>query len=328
MKTLQLQGRKILVTGGAGFIGSHLVDRLLQLDNRVIVYDNFDPFYEGKESNIIAHVDDSAFKLVKGDILNYDTLIGVMQGVDIVFHEAAQPGVRYSIENPGKAHQVNINGTFNVLQAAKERGVKKVVYASSSSVYGIPEHLPLAEDHPTNPTSPYAVSKLAAEKYCQVFNQVYRLPTVSLRYFSVYGPRQRPDQVTRKFATFIFEGKQPIIYGDGSQTRDFTYVDDVVEATLLAAENEECVGQIFNVGYGHQTSIKEALQLIAHLIGKEDISAIYKPSYAGDFPHTFADITKAKQRLGYAPKVGLEAGLNKYIEWHRENLETKNYIKP
>lgn len=328
MLKLQLEDRKILVTGGSGFIGSHLVDRLLEMGNTVTVYDNFDPFYEGKELNFTHHVNDPAFKLVRGDILNYNALIGVMHRADLVFHEAAQPGVRYSIENPEKSHQVNVNGTFNVLKAAKEVGVEKVVYASSSSVYGIPEHLPLTENQPTNPTSPYAVSKLAAEKYCQVFHHVYNLPTVSLRYFSVYGPRQRPDQVTRKFATAIFEGKQPVIYGDGTQTRDFTYVGDVVEATLLAAENEECAGQVFNVGYGHQTSINEVFQIIARLIGSKDISPLYKPSYAGDFPHTFADITKAKQMLGYRPKVGLEEGLNKYIEWHKELLKTKNSMNP
>jgi len=322
--TLQLEGRKILVTGGAGFIGSHLVDRLLKMGNTVIVYDNFDPFYEGKELNIVHHKNDPAFKLVNGDILDYDALSSVMQGVEVVFHEAAQPGVRYSIENPEKAHQVNATGTFNVLKAAKERGVKKVVYASSSSVYGVPERLPLDEDHPTNPTSPYAVSKLAAEKHCQVFYHVYNLPTASLRYFSVYGPRQRPDQVTRKFATALFEGKPPVIYGDGSQTRDFTFVGDVVEATILAAEREESAGQVFNIGYGRQTSINKVFQLIANLIGKENISPIYKPSYAGDFPHTFADVRKAKQVLEYAPKVDLEEGLNKYIEWHKEQLRTGN----
>lgn len=316
---MDLRGFKILVTGGAGFIGSHVVDRLLEMGNEVIVYDNLDPFYDPteKERNIASHIRDGNFKFVNADILNYKVLKAVMRDVDLVIHEAAQPGVRYSIQNPEKAHYVNATGTLCLLKAAKELNVKKIVYASSSSVYGVPKCLPLDEGHPTNPNSPYAASKLAAEKYCEVFHEVYGLNVVILRYFSVYGPRMRPDLAIRAFTERIIREEPPIIYGDGSQSRDWTYIDDDVEATLLAAANDDTAGDVFNIGCGTRMTINELVMLIAKLLGKEgEVKPLYKDAYRGDFPHTQADASKAKRMLGWSPKVSVVKGLQKFMNWY------------
>ncbi len=307
-----------LVTGGAGFIGSHLVDLLLQRGNQVIAYDNFSPFYPGKENNVAQNLGRKRYRLVKADILDYETLVQTMDGVDVVFHQAAQPGVRYSIEHPLDCHQVNVTGTLNVLLAARESGVSKVVFASSSSVYGLPEQLPISEEHPTNPNSPYAASKLAAEKYCRVFHEVYGLDVVMLRYFSVYGPRGRPDQVVRAFVERVAKDLPPVIFGDGKQTRDFTYVSDVVDANILSAESEGISGEVFNVGAGGRTSIRDLAETIIDLMDKTGkISPTHGKPYSGDFPHTCADITKASRGLGYVPRVELKEGLKRFISWHK-----------
>lgn len=313
---MDLNQKKALITGGAGFIGSHLADRLLAMGCRVIVYDNFDQYYCGKDLNVRHNLSNSNYTLVKADILDYGSLLAAAKGSDVIFHEAAQAGVRFSIQNPRKAHEVNATGTLNVLEAAREAGIVKIVIASSSSVYGVPRHLPMDEEHPTNPNSPYAASKLAAEKYSISYNESYRMRNTILRYFSVYGPRGRPDQVIRKFATEILEGKQPVIYGDGSQTRDFTYIDDVVDATLLAMESDEADGQIFNVGRGRQTTIQELVNLLIQTLPEaKKISARYEPGYAGDFPHTRADVSRAKKILGYEPKVSLQEGVQRFLSW-------------
>ncbi len=313
---MKLKELKILVTGGAGFIGSWVVDALLKLDNEVIVYDNFSDFYRGKEKNIQHNLSKRNFSLIRKDLLEYSSLIQAMQDVDLVIHEAAQANVRYSLSNPLIVHNVNVTGTLNVLMAAKEAEVQKVVNASSSSVYGIPQQLPINESHPLRPNSPYALSKVLAEKYCNLFFELYELNVVTLRYFSVYGPRQRPDLVIHSFAKKILENKSPLIYGDGTQTRDFTFIDDVVQATLLAAEKENVAGEVFNIGNGGRTSINEIARTIIQLFGKEgETDAKYKPSYAGDFPHTQADITKARELLGYNPKVSLDEGLILFKEW-------------
>jgi UDP-glucose 4-epimerase len=243
-----------------------------------------------------------------------------MEGSDIVFHQAAQPGVRYSIEHPLESHGINVTGTLNVLLAAKELKIPKVIFASSSSVYGVPRSLPISEDHPTNPNSPYAVSKLAAEKYCKVFSEVYGLEVVMLRYFSVYGPRGRPDQVIKSFVDRVALGLPPVIFGDGGQTRDFTYVSDVVDANILAAEREGVSGEVFNVGFGRRVEIKKLAEMVIDLMGKTgEISPTYEKSYAGDFPDTCADVAKASRMLGYAPRVDLNEGLKRFISWYRVN---------
>jgi len=315
---VELIGVRVLVTGGAGFIGSHLVDRLSQQKCKIIVYDNFDPFYTGKEDNIKHHFGNRNFRLIKGDILDFETLCSAMKGVDIVFHEAAQAGVGYSMENPHKTHMVNVTGTLNVLRAAKKQGVEKVISASSSSVYGIPEHLPMREEHPTKPLSIYGASKLAAEAYCHLFYKLFGLNTVSLRYFTVYGERNRPDMAVFKFTKLIFEGKPPIIYGDGSQTRDFTYVNDIVKGTILAAEKDDIGGEPFNLGGGVQTTVNDLLNQLLRLIGKQDIIPVYDKPRPEDMPHTLADISKARKMLGYAPSTALEEGLRRFVSWYKE----------
>jgi len=314
---MEIKGLNVLVAGGAGFIGSHLVDELLRKECRVLVYDNFDPFYRGKEDNLEHHSENSNFKLLRGDILNYDILVSAMKGVDIVFHLAAQPGIRYSIQRPRKVQEVNVTGTLNVLSAALANQVKKVVYASSSSVYGVSKYLPFDEKHPTNPNSPYAASKLAAEAFCRVFHDVYGLNLVMLRYFSVYGPRQRPDQVIRIFVNKVLTGNAVEFYGDGEQTRDFTYVDDVVRATVRAAEVEEVNGIVINIGSGRRISINNLLKEITRLTGKEKIPIVNRAIVVGDFPHTLADIGLARKLLDYRPRVDLEKGLINFIEWYR-----------
>jgi len=317
---MELRNKRVLVTGGAGFIGSHLVDKLLELNNEVIVYDNFDDFYAGKEQNIQHNLQDERFKLIREDILNYETLTSAMKGVDVVFHEGAQCGIRYCIKNPQKAHKVNVTGTLNVLMAAKQTRVEKIIFASSSGIFGIPCYMPIDEKHPTNPNSPYGVTKLAAEKYCLAFHEVYEMNVVSLRYFSVYGPRGRPDQVIYAFTAAITKNGSPIIYGDGTQTRDFTYVSDVVEATILAAECDEASGEIFNIGYGEEISVnKVATMVITKLKKKSEIQPTYKDTYKGEFPRTLADNAKARMILGWKPRVELDEGLGLFINWFMKN---------
>jgi len=316
---LELRNMRILVTGGAGFIGSHLTDKLLEMDNTVVVYDNLDDFYVGKEANIQPNLKNSRFDFVHNDILNYESLVSSMKGADVVFHEAAQCGVRYCNKNPLKANKVNVTGTLNVLSAAKKVKAKKVVFASSSSIFGEPHYVPMDEKHPTNPNSPYGVSKLAAEHYCLVFHQVYGLDVTCLRYFSVYGPRGRPDQVIYEFVSAIRNTENPVIFGDGNQTRDFTFVSDVVEATILAGECEDTGGQVFNIGYGREYSVNEIFYKIAQLMNKKDmVEAVHKVTYKGEFPRTSADNTKARRILGWKPKTGLDEGLDVFIKQFKE----------
>lgn len=317
---MKLRNLRVLVTGGAGFIGSHLVDILLKRGNRVIVYDNFNPFYAGKKQNIEHHFGDSNFTLLNADILDYTALSSAMRNVDVVFHEAAQPGIRYSIQNPKEVDELNVTGTLNVLKAALKNQVKKVVCASSSSVYGYPKYLPFDEKHPTNPNSPYAESKLAIERTCLGFQEAYGLDVVALRYFSVYGPRQRPDQVIRIFVSNALNGRPITIYGDGKQTRDFTYIDDVVRATIRTAE-VKTDETLINIGSGKRITINKLFKTITKLLGKEEMKPTYRKNYAGDFPHTLADITLARRILQYRPTVELERGIRNFIDWHQKSIK-------
>jgi UDP-glucose 4-epimerase len=305
-----------LVTGGAGFIGSHLTERLLAMGAEVTVYDSFDGFYAGKEANLVSAAQSSGFRLAKGDILDREGLDSTMKGADVVFHEAGQSGVGFSVERPEKTNRTNVDGTLNVLWLAKKNGVKRVVNASSSSVFGKPAYLPIDELHPTSPTSPYGVSKLAAEQYCTVFNRIYGTYTVSLRYFSVYGPRGRPDQVIHRFTKNLSEGKPPTINGDGSHTRDFTHVSDIVSATVLASQSEGLGGEVFNIGFGERTSISALADKLASITGKRGkVVPVHVEESKGDFPDTQADNRKAAKLLGWKPKVGLDEGLKSYTEW-------------
>lgn len=313
-----LTGLKIMVTGGAGFIGSHLVEKLVGMRNTVIVYDNFDRYYLGKEKNIQYLIDNDFFRLIKADILNYEILLKSMKGVDVVFHLAAQPGVRFSMVNPIRTSQVNIIGTLNVLKAARKMGVKRVIFASSSSVYGQPKYLPINEGHPTEPISIYGASKLAAEKYCQIFNDQLNLPVVILRYHTVYGPRQRPDMAIYKWTQAIFEGKPVTIYGDGTQTRDFTFITDIISGTIKAAEVEGIDGETFNLGGGSRVSVNNVVKLLIQISGVEDVQVNYEPPKLGDVSDTHADINKARKILGFNPRVPLKEGLKCFIEWYKK----------
>ncbi|MEM2049597.1 MAG: NAD-dependent epimerase/dehydratase family protein [Thermoproteota archaeon] len=318
---VDLAGKRVLVTGGAGFIGSHLVDILIEKGCEVVVLDNFDDFYSGKERNIVRHIGNEKFHLIRGDILNYDLLFHVMKGVEVVFHEAAQAGIRYCNLNPVKAHRVNVEGTLNVLLASREQKVKRIVYASSSSIFGKTSSMPINEEYPTNPSSPYGATKLAGEKYCLSFHDVYGIDVVCLRYFSVYGPRGRPDQVIYSMAYRMLTGKRPVVYGSGEQRRDFTYVSDVAEATLLAAETEGIAGEVFNIGFGKDFSINELLKILFNTMSVDGVEPEYLESYKGDFERTLADNSKAQRTLGWRPKVNLEEGVRRFVEWLDEALK-------
>lgn len=290
------------------------------MGSEVTAIDRFDTFYPGKEKNVEMLSKNARFNLVRGDILDAEVLSSAMRGSDIVFHMAGQAGVRYCNDHPLKANSINVDGTLNVLMSARENKVKKVVYASSSSIYGDPISLPIDEEHPTHPNSPYGVSKLAAEHYCLAFNKVYGLNSTCLRFFSVYGPRGRPDQVIYAFAEKLARNEAPVIFGDGTYSRDFTYVSDVVNGTLLAAEKEESNGHALNIGFGRRISINE---LIKKILLAMDLEGKIKPIYAeqskGDFSHTEADNRKARELLDWRPEVELDQGLKLFLDWFREN---------
>jgi nucleoside-diphosphate-sugar epimerase len=314
---LDLHGAGALVTGGAGFIGSTLVDSLLRLGCTVVAFDNFDPFYTGKEGNVRHNLANPKFSLVRGSILDEKALAQAIKGADVVFHLAGQAGVRFCIENPLKAEEVNAMGTLDVLQAVRRaKTVKKVVYASSSSIFGNPVKQMLSEDHPQNPTSPYGVSKLAGEKYCLAFYQTYGTPVTCLRYFSVYGPRGRPDQVVYSFAKRVMNGDPPVIYGDGRQSRDFTFVTDIVGGTVLAAMADESVGQAFNLGFGKEFPIEAVARMVIDSFGA-DLEPKFEPAYKGDFPKTLCQNAKARSLLRWSPQVDLETGVAEFLEWFK-----------
>ena len=296
----------------------------------VSVYDRFDSFYAGKEANLSRASQSPRFRLINGDILDQQRLESAIADAEVVFHLAGQAGIRFSVEHPKEVNEVNVDGTLGVLTLAKKHGVKRVVNASSSSVFGEPVYLPIDEQHPTNPTSPYGVSKLAAEQYAVAFARVYGTYTVSLRYFSVYGPRGRPDQVIHRFAKNLGEGKPPVIQGDGSHTRDFTYVSDVVEATILAAESEGLAGEVFNIGFGSRTAISDLAGKMIRLLSPHgaNLSPVYVEEGKGDFPHTQADNGKAKRLLHWEPRVGLDEGLGLFVDWFRDAKSVEAVGRP
>jgi nucleoside-diphosphate-sugar epimerase len=302
-----------LVTGGAGFVGSNLVRRLVQLGHRVRVLDNLST---GSETNLLRLDVD----FVEGDIRDLDTLRSIMHNVDLVFHQAALPSVQRSIEDPVATHHVNATGTLNVLIAASEAAVKRVVYASSSSVYGDSPVLPKGEAMQTAPRSPYAAAKLAGEHYCRAFADIGKIETVSLRYFNVYGPRQDPlgayAAVIPLFIAAVLKGEPPIIHGDGTQTRDFTFIENVVNANVLAAEaSSQAVGEWMNVACGSQVSLLALLELLLEITGAEHVAPIHEDRRSGDVWDSLADISKARQLIGYEPSVDLRAGLEATVDW-------------
>ncbi|MFO0925754.1 MAG: SDR family oxidoreductase [Gemmataceae bacterium] len=303
-----------LVTGGAGFIGSHLVDGLRAAGRRVRVLDDLST---GQRDNLSRHPD---VELIVGDVADPAAVARAMDGVQVVFHLAALASVQRSVEAPADSHRICATGTLHVLDAARRAGVRRVVYAGSASAYGIPDGPVQSEETPIRPLSPYAAAKLSGEVYCQAFAVTYGLETVRLRFFNIFGPRQRADSpysgVIALFIAALGDGRTPTVFGDGEQTRDFTYVTDVVQALMLAADQPGVSGEVCNVGTGRGTSL---LQLIAALNGLmgTSITPRHAETRAGDIRHSRADITKAQRLLGYAPTVSLEAGLAETLAWYR-----------
>jgi UDP-glucose 4-epimerase len=302
-----------LVTGGAGFIGSNLVDALVARGDTVRVLDDFST---GRPENLDAVR--GKVEVLRGDITEPEMVRTAVRGMEVVFHQAALASVPRSIANPIATHRVCVDGTVNVLVAARDAGVRRVVYAASSSAYGNSKRLPKRETDPTAPRSPYAVAKLAGEHYCKAFTEVYGLETVRLRYFNVYGPRQSPDSayaaVIPLFIQALSEGRSPYIHGDGEQSRDFTFVADVVRANLLAAEAPGVAGQVYNVACGQRTSLRQLAAYLNELIGVE-IAPEHGPDRAGDVKHSLADIEAARTDLEYQPTNDMRSGLKRTLEW-------------
>jgi UDP-glucose 4-epimerase len=306
---------KYLVTGGGGFIGSHITAALAASGkDEVVVFDNFST---GNRANI----KDINCAIVEGDLRNQAALDEAVKGVDTVFHHAALCSVAKSMEDPATTHDVNVTGTLNLLEACRKAGVRRVVFASSSSVYGDSESLPKTEKDPVAPLSPYAVSKLIGEHYCQLYSRTFGLETVALRYFNVFGPRQYPNSeyaaVIPRFVSAILQGRTPEVYGDGSQTRDFTYVGDIVQANLAAANSPDAAGQIMNIACGGRFSLLDLLDNLKKMTNI-DVNPILHPWRAGDVRHSQASIERAKQLLNFAPRVGFSEGLRETVAWYQQ----------
>lgn len=307
--------KRALVTGGAGFIGSHLAEGLLKHGYQVRVLDNF---ATGRRDNLAQVAND--IELMEGDVRNLTTVRTAVRNVDVVFHEAALPSVERSVKNPLESNEVNIAGTLNVLVAARDANVGRVVYAASSAAYGNTLSLPKEESMTPDPLSPYAIGKLAGEQYMKVFTELYGLSTVSLRYFNVFGPRQDPTTqyagVIAKFTTCALEGKPYPVYGDGEQSRDFTYVENVVLSNLLAAEATLDHSPLLNIAYGERTTLNQILKMLNE-VTKQNLPAHYGPERAGDVRHSHANLERAKKVLGYAPTVDVREGLRRTLEWYK-----------
>ena len=309
-----MQQRLFLVTGGAGFIGSSLARGLIARGDRVRVIDNFS---SGRRQNLEG-LSPSDLELIEGDILDPAQLARAAEGVSVIFHEAAIPSVPRSVDDPEPTNAVNVTGTLNVLQAARRAGVKRVVYAASSSAYGDTPTLPKIETMPTVPLSPYAVSKLAGELYCQTFHHVYGLETVALRYFNVFGPRQDPQSqyaaVIPRFVTAGLSREAAIVHGDGEQSRDFCFIDNVVSANLLAADAPDAPGHVFNIACGEAVTLNQVLDLLETILDRR-IDRRHEPARAGDVKHSLADIQAARSVLGYQAAVSFTEGLRRTVRW-------------
>lgn len=307
----------VLVTGGAGFIGSNLVETLLRKGHKVRVLDNFST---GKRENLIFDVAYTELEIMDGDICSFDICQKAVRGVDFVFHHAALPSVQRSVEDPLTTNSVNAEGTLNLLIASKESGVKRFIYASSSSIYGDSPTLPKREDMPPNPKSPYALQKYTGEQYCCLFYHLFGLETVSFRYFNIFGQRQDPQSiysaVIPRFINALIEGKPPIIYGDGEQSRDFTYIDNVIQANILAMEKDHLRGEVFNIGCGERISLNKLLEILYDIFGFR-IPPMYMEPRKGDVRHSLADIGMARNILNYKPLVKIEEGLKKTVKYFK-----------
>lgn len=313
--------KRVLVTGGAGFIASHIATALVERGDQVRVLDNL---CTGFRSNLAHIADDIEF--IEGDVGDDGVVARAMQGVELVFHQAALASVQLSVENPLRTHHSCVTGTLNVLHQAVRAGVKRLVYAASSSAYGDLPFVAKRETDTTQVLSPYAAAKLAGELYCEAFYHSYGLETVGLRYFNVFGPRQDPaspySAVIPIFVSAILSGKAPTIFGDGHQSRDFIYVGNVVQGNLLAAESQAAPGRVFNMGEGRQTSLLQLLDLLSKLLGKP-VTPKFEPPRAGDVRESMADITQARLRLGFEPSTRLEDGLRQTIEYYRQVVDQR-----
>jgi nucleoside-diphosphate-sugar epimerase len=309
---------KVLVTGGAGFIGSNLAEELIRQGADVRIIDDLSTGFRENLDEI-----EGSFDFVEGGLNDSELLRDILQGVEVVFHQAALPSVPRSVADPVETHEACVNGTFNLLLSARESGVRRVVYAASSSAYGDQPTLPKVETMRPEPMSPYAAAKLMGEYYCRVFTEVYGLDTISLRYFNVFGPRQNPSShysgVISRFIDAVMKDETPIIYGDGEQTRDFTYVANVVDANIRAATCEKGFGEVINVANGERVSLIELLKVLGRVVGKPDVAAGFQPERKGDVRHSQADNRKAKDLIGYQKLVGLEEGLERTISWWKNS---------
>ncbi|WP_439185521.1 SDR family oxidoreductase [Carboxylicivirga taeanensis] len=325
----RLENKKVLVTGGAGFIGSNLCEKLLKQNNQVVCLDNF---ATGKRSNLNEFIADSSFQLIEGDIRNLDDCMEAVKGVEIIFHEAALGSVPRSIADPLTSNEVNVSGFLNVLIAARDSGVKRVVYAASSSTYGDSENLPKVEDVIGKPLSPYAITKYVNELYADVFSRLYNMQLIGLRYFNVFGRRQDPDgayaAVIPKFVKALIDKKSPVINGDGSYSRDFTYIDNVLQANELAAviDSQEAINTVYNVAFGQRTTLNELVGYLKEFLSAydpaiADVEIHYGANREGDIPHSLASIEKASELLGYSPAYSIKDGLSEAIGWYWNNLK-------
>ena len=304
----------VVVTGGAGFIGSHIAETAAASGAKVRIIDDLST---GHRENVEELSGDIEF--IEGSVADLELINRALKDAEVVFHEAAIPSVPRSVENPEQSHIASVDGTFYLLQAARQQKVRRVVYAASSSAYGDQPTLPKVEDMAPDPLSPYAVAKLVGEYYCQVFTRVYGLETVSLRYFNVFGPRQDPGSqysgVVSRFISSLCSDEQPVIFGDGEQSRDFTYIDNVVAANLKAATTTKGVGNVINVATGERITLNQLLAELKDLIGKPQVVVDYREPRVGDVRHSLADTTRARELLGYEPTVGLREGLRRTIDW-------------
>lgn len=311
-----------LVTGGAGFIGSHIASGLIEAGARVRIIDDLSTGYRENIAEIGGDVD-----VVEATLADESAVRKALEDVELVFHEAAIPSVPRSVENPRQTHIASVDSTFSLLLAARDKGVKRFVYAASSSAYGDQPTLPKVETMLPDPLSPYAVAKLVGEYYAQVFTRVYGLETVSLRYFNVFGPRQDPSSqysgVISRFISALLSGQRPVIYGDGEQSRDFTYIDNVVAANLIAAETTEGIGQVINIANGERVTLNQLLDQLKGLTGRSDLQADYQPPRKGDVRDSLADITRARQFLGFTPQVNLRTGLKLTMDWWKNSRFAK-----
>jgi UDP-glucose 4-epimerase len=322
---------EILITGGAGFIGGHLAESFISDGHDVTVLDSLEPFYDIRLKQHTIDIceqcsigGDGSYQLVEGDVRDSELVTDLVGDVDYVYHQAAQAGVRPSVKNPRRYDEINVDGTLNVLDAARDSDIERVILASSSSVYGRPEYLPYDESHPTMPISPYGASKLAAERYACAYSEVYDLPAVALRYFTVYGPRMRPNMAISNFVSRCLNGEPPVVYGDGTQTRDFTYIDDIVDANTKLLTEDTADGEVLNIG---STDTIEILTLAEEIRDQlaPDLNIVFEDRYEADVEHTHADSSKASELLGYDPSRTIRDGVSEFIDWYHAN---RNWYEP